>query len=257
MGVAAVTKPNNFVVFVGGARCGSTWLFEAMKESDLKYFSETEKEEGFFLNLSTEERNQISGYIEFSTDYLYDNAVMMELAQINAKIIIGIRNPVTQFESQEKLLKSYGLSHNELASKAKWLQRPYRTIDRLKYVLANFDCENVFVYSFERFSQNPISLCQSVANFLHIDTDFLQNKVSAKVIHARGELRNRIIGRLASKSNLLLKNYGMSGIAHFLKNNIYVHHFLFKNKKHKFSENMNLNYDEAIFARSHFKHTHL
>jgi len=184
---------------IGGQRCGTTWLFQTLKEhpkcgmsseKELHYFSHNyhyglEWYEKMFLS-----ENKLNG--EFSTSYFYNLKSPKRIFDYNPdmKIILSIRNPIDRFLSHHK---------HEL-QKQRFLNNtvdPYEVLKNNKtYIeyglyfkaltpwLEYFSNDNIFIIIFDEIISNPKNLLSRLYKFLNIDNNFIPSCIDQKINEA-------------------------------------------------------------------------
>ena len=214
---------------IGAARCGSTWIHEALKEHSAVCVPNRKKELHFFnresnFKLGTEyyaaffnekSDNQICG--EVTPTYLCDEKSAARIANIlpDAKLIVCLRNPTDRafsayqghvmagrisentsiFRADEILVFDNQSSLLEHGQYAKHLERFFRLFPR----------ENIHITFYEDFRKNPRVFIGEIYSFIGVKRDFIPSIINKKVNEGRYSSMLRIINVLANYAPLILR----------------------------------------------------
>lgn len=174
---------------IGGQRCGSTWLFDVLKEHPATQTAK-EKEIHFFSyyyhfgyewyqnQFGKQKKDKIYG--EFSTSYLYDNQVPKRIIEYNPEIrvIVSIRNPVERVVSHHRHeIQGNRLSKNKCSLEQAIANNPtYLTYgcyyDALEYWLELFSMEQIHVVVFDDIINEPEKVVACLYEYLRIDPSY-------------------------------------------------------------------------------------
>jgi len=219
-------KPDFFIV--GAPKAGTTSLYHYLiQHPDI--FMPTRKEPYFFGDWREHQKQDLQKYLnlfrgvpkskvagEASTAYLYLERAAKEIKtfQPDAKIIIGLRNPVDRAYSQYWHYVRNGLNESfeeELEAEEKRLREGWRgfrpgLVPPAYYIESGryskhvaryiniFGSEQVKVYLFEDLAADPEGVCLEIFKFLGVD---LSQPISASQIYnSSGRLRSYTFYRL-------------------------------------------------------------
>jgi len=183
---------------IGGQRCGTTWIFECLKEhpqvrvakeKEIHYFSYwyhkgQEWYEKHYPEVSTK---LITG--EFSTSYLYDYHAPERVVAYNAdtKIIVCLRDPVARAYSQHKhetrmmTISGKNLDFKEgLKNNLSYIEHGrYR-----KYLARWMECiprTNILVLFYENIEENPYAFVTKLYRFCDLEETYTPRIVEKRV----------------------------------------------------------------------------
>ena len=182
---------------IGGQRCGTTWLYEVLKEHS-EITTSVEKELHFFSynyhfgtnwyqNQFRINNNSICG--EFSTSYLHDIQVPARVKNYNPeiKIILSIRNPIDRFISHHRheIQGRRFISHTN---------NPYDILNNnhtyleyglyfnfIRHWLKHFSKEQLLVILFDDIINDPRDVVFKVYEHLGVDKLFIPTCLNKKI----------------------------------------------------------------------------
>jgi len=231
-----LNKPNFLIV--GAAKCGTTSLFEYIRQHPDIYMPAC-KEVSYFSGRNEENDMSLEEYLTFfspamqqkrigeaSGAYLYPKDTPKKIAHTlgtDIKIIMILRNPIEMahalwgqnkrdghenlsfFEAVEQ--ENRRLHDNAFKQEIRiWLYQ-YAYIDRALYApqvtryIDTFGRENVKVYIFEKFFKDIEKSLTDLYNFLEVDPEF---KIPHyKKYNVAGKVRSKILRRFYSKEHIL------------------------------------------------------
>jgi hypothetical protein len=216
---------------VGSFRCGTTWIYECLKEHPDVFVPPDRKEVHFFdWNYSKdiewyrkwfEERASESAVGEFSPSYLFHQKAPMRIARHlpDVKLIASLRDPVDRAYSNYWNLRSTGAitcSFAEARRYHDWLVEPGLYYRHLKRYLDLFPRENLLVLIFDDLESEPASFIRGVYNFLDVDTKFVPTTVNEKSNPAR-KRRGLWLINIMAYSKILLRKVGLDVIVETVK----------------------------------------
>lgn len=230
-------KPNFF--FVGAPKCGTTALYEYLKEhpdiymceiKETAYFSPdievcNYKNEREYLKLFKDNKGEkILG--EASTCHLYSKVAANKIKKFNpkAKILISLRNPVEFMHSKyyhnlrggrENLL-SFEEALNAIKDRKKGKRIPYsaknqryrlfykdhaRYSEQVKRYLDLFGKKNTYILIFENFIKNSAKEYKNILRFLNVDDSFIVKTFKKKNVTRK--IKSRTFQRIYQSKILL------------------------------------------------------
>jgi len=186
-------------VYIGTARAGSTWLFEALRQhpeiyvppaKDIYFFDRYYTKglawyEGFFKDIGDA---RIAG--ELSHDYYYSEAAADRIkADVpEVKLICCLREPV------DKLLSGYAynqtmnvdasVSLEDYARDPK-IQKEFHYYEHLRTYFERFPAEQMLVVFYEDLKNDPVKYIQSIYDFLGVDIHVVPEAANATINAAR------------------------------------------------------------------------
>jgi hypothetical protein len=183
---------------IGGQRCGSTWLFNVLKEHP-SIQTAKEKEVHFFsyyhhfgyewYESQFRKHNQEKIFGEFSTSYLYDNQVPLRILKYNPeiKIIVCIRNPIERAISHHRHeIQGNRISKTKLSFEQAIDKNPsYLTyglyFDALEYWLKIFSLEQIHTVVFDDIINEPEKVVLKLYQYLRIDYRYRPTNINKKI----------------------------------------------------------------------------
>ena len=232
----------NFL-YIGIARAGSTWLFEALKShpeifvppaKDL-YFFDKHYDKGLdwyfgFFSGATEAR----AIGEMSHDYYFSEVAAKRIKKDlpDAKIICCLREPVDRLRSGYAYNQTTDL--DDTVSLEDYIDRPgiRRQYDYHRHVKLYFDLfgrEKVLVVFYEDLKSDPDSFIQSVYSFLGVDETFTPPLLNERVNAAR-DARSGWLALFAYRVALLLRGLGMANFIGRIKQSPLINRILYQAK---------------------------
>jgi hypothetical protein len=233
-------EPNFFIV--GAAKCGTTSLFNYMRQHPDLYFPLIKEPAHFVRDDSSYDRyadfdryrslfkkaGNAKAIGEASTGYLfYEKAAGLIHDKFpSAKIIIVLRNPVDMAFSYwrynqavgeessafEYVISDEGIKYRrskEFKDKCSQWWGSYAYMDRgfyfeqVKRYFDVFGRDNVRVYIFERFIKDPKVVCSDIFEFLGIDSDFIPDY--GKAHNEAGGIRSKLFKKMIYAKYPLLR----------------------------------------------------
>jgi hypothetical protein len=186
---------------IGAARCGTTWLYECLKEHP-EIFLPEKKELHFF----DDDANYNKG-ITFYESYFNGNTSSLIQGEItpryllykdsisrikshypDVKLIISLRDPVERAFSQYKYFR-FNKKKEDNKDFHEALNGDFREdyiekslyYENLQHVYDNFDKDNVLVIFTSDIGQRPDSLVKQVYGFLGVNTDYSPIYIHEKI----------------------------------------------------------------------------
>lgn len=186
---------------VGAQKAGTTWLFECLNEhpeifvpemKEVHFFCPPERcrhsrrsqGEEWYLGLFPDDaRYKAVG--EMTTDYMYYGAAD-DLCRLNPemKIVFMLRNPIDRAYSAYWMKRRHSL---EVESFEQTLEDNSQLFDRGCYLrqiapfVEKFGRDNVRVYIYEEFSEQPAEFFAGLCRFLGVDPGFLPKSLDQRV----------------------------------------------------------------------------
>ncbi len=226
----SIRKPDFFIV--GAPRCGTTAMYEYLKQHPEVYMPEHTKEPGFFAkdlyshyyirdekrylelfsNVTTQKRVG-----EASAIYLFSKVAAEEIKKFNpdARIIIMLRNPVDMMYSLHSQLVFAG--HEDIedfeealraeGDRKKGLRVPesrwpveflfYREMARfsvqVERFMRHFDREKIHIIVFDDFKKDTAGVYKETLEFLEVDESF---QPGFKIVNPNKRLRNKLLRKI-------------------------------------------------------------
>ena len=185
---------------IGGQRCGTTWIYEILKETH--YFSYNYH----FGHIWYQDRFDSSNMRtlgEYSTSYLYDIQCPERVFNYNKKmkIILSVRNPIERFISHHKHEVIGQRISKEILNPKKLIKLNPSYIDYgmyykyLSHWLQYFPKDQILIVLFDDIKNNPNKVVEKIYQFLEVDISFVPES-----------LYKKINSSWVAKSNLLLKS---------------------------------------------------
>lgn len=228
-------------LYIGGAKCGSSWIYEILRShpgifipeaKDIQFFDRYYGRGlgwyGRFFDDATDE--QLAG--ELSHDYFFsgDYAARISKDLPNVKIFACLREPVdriishyhyglTVFLTPETSLIDFSKSNKGLKGS--------RYYENLKPFYDLFPRENIRIFFFDDLKRDPVSFCRELYEFLGVDRDHVSPHLH---LPSRPARTNRFpkLGHVAYSSAQLLRTVGAQNLVGFAKRNSYFNRLLFR-----------------------------
>lgn len=213
-------------LYVGSAKCGSTWLFEALRAhpevfvpiaKDIYFFDKYyDKGLDWYASFFTKTDTRVKAMGELSHDYLYSRSAVKRIASDlpDVKLLACIRNPIERAFSVYLYRKRNGTAGADFDSTIK--KTPF-VIERGKYYEYILMYRELFgedrfkVFLFDDLKKNSFEFAREVYKFLEVDSSFEYSAASKKVLPASTA---RIIGisRLVKKGANKLRQLGYANL---------------------------------------------
>ena len=230
--------PNTIVI--GGERCGTTWLYDCLREHPEIFFT-GKKEIDFFSRNYDKGLNYYESFFstaingkykivgEKSTDYLAYNLCPERINKHipDASLISILRNPIDRAVSHYSafIQPNSNLEFKEVIIKNPGLLDSGCYYEHLKRYYRFFNKDQMLVMIFDDIKLEPLKFIQKVYDFLNVDVSFIPESLEKKV-------------NLAVYPGLkkILYNKKTSWLIYFLKNTFLeniIRQVLFQRKKNQ------------------------
>ena len=228
-------------VYIGTARAGSTWLFEALRQhpeifvppaKDIYFFDRyydkgLEWYKGFFKDIG---EARIAG--ELSHDYYFsENAADRIKADMpGVKLICCLREPV------DKLLSGYSYNQtmnvNRTVSLDEYAQDPeiqkeFRYYEHLRMYLERFSAEQVLVVFYEDLKADPLKYIQSIYDFLGVDLNVVP-EMANETINASRKVRVQGLAFFTYRVAQVFRGLGLANFVGRVKQSPVLNKMLYK-----------------------------
>jgi hypothetical protein len=212
-------------LFVGAAKCGSTWFFKALEAhpqvfvppaKDIYYFDQHYERgiasyESFF-----EEAGSARAIGEVSHNYLYSREA---LDRINGdlpdvKLIACIRDPIERAWSAYLFMRRNGTAEKDFRET---LEANKNIMERGRYAafiarcFEQFGRDRVKVFLFDELQANPGDLTRALYAFIGVDDTFLHKDADKKVLPA-SKARFPFLARGVKKGARVVRKLGFPGL---------------------------------------------
>ncbi len=179
-------------LYVGGHKCGSTWLFEMLiqhpeistplyKEPN---FFNRDFARGFDYYYSLWQKPGLRG--EFSQDYFTDGQALHKIKKHcpEVKLIISLRNPyermISHYLQWTRMNEEKNIEINEYIASHRILVERSLYYKYLNLIFSLFPIENIHLIFFEQLSQTPLQVLLDIFSFLQISQDYVPKNYQKK-----------------------------------------------------------------------------
>jgi len=202
---------------IGGERCGSTWMFEMLKQHPQIYMPLKRKEinffnkhydrgfewyESFFPDSENQKKYSIIG--EFTPSYLYSAVAAERIAKTAEikKIIVILRNPIA------RLYSDYGQTvriQGATQTFEEFIKKESRAVEYgfygkyLEKYLARFDRDSICHFIFEDAVKDLDSTKATLANFLEVDIKEFPETAGSKKVNETYIPKFKTINQIADR----------------------------------------------------------
>ena len=212
---------------IGGNKCGTTWLYEMMRQhpqinvstnKEPHYFSRNyhRGDEWYLRSWNSDTRPRG----EFSTSYLYSSDAIRRMAGDcpKVRVIVMVRHPVDRAVSHLKHVMRSGTyedaqdalsDHPEVVDNSRYADRVAKLEDA-------FGPDRVFIGFFPDIKDTPDDLVARIFTFLDVDPTFTPDGLD-EVVGGGFEPRFPELDRLRMAVYQTLKQYGSYSLIQFVK----------------------------------------
>ena len=223
--------------YVGLPRCGSTWLFDNLRQhpdvhvpavKDL-YFFDRHFDRGWdWYGRHFDSERPVR--IEFSHDYLFSPTAARRIHELvpSPRIIIGVREPVDYLLSTLQNLRRNGISEStiDLIAESGRLVAS-ASLDRfIEPWLERFPRGDIFIYRFDQLSADPTALYAEVLDHLDL-ADHEPSDVTRRV-NAAAAPRSSLVARTSKSLAGAARRVGADGLVGRVKSSDAVRRALYR-----------------------------
>ena len=226
-GKSGTTSLNNYLeqhpqVFMSPVKEPNFFAYEvfdseaiAHDDDQLNHYKESVTDLEHYLSLfNGAQQSQVIG--ETSNTYLYHQQSIGRIKYYNAnmKLIAILRNPADRLYSRYLHLAKYGLEptanfSDSLDINSIWWKRPDLIQEGMYYshlseYFSAFSKEQIRIYLYEDFKNNPTAITQDIFTFLDVDTNFTPEMSVA--FNRSGIVANRAYNNLFGYNSFLQKS---------------------------------------------------
>lgn len=217
-------------LFVGAAKCGSTWFFKALEAhpevfvppaKDIYYFDDHYDRgiawyESFFAAADT-----ALAIGEVSHNYLYSGEALDRINDDlpNVKLIACLRDPIERAISAYLFMRRNGTAGRNFRET---LQANPKIMERGRYAsyisrcFEQFGRDRVRVFLFDDLQANPGAMAQALYSFIGVDATFMHKDAHKKVLPA-SKARFQWLASGAKKAARVVRKLGFPGLVGRLK----------------------------------------
>lgn len=208
-----------YFMCIGGNKCGTTWLYEMLRQhpeinapvnKEPHFFSENfERGWGWYRRNWSEESGRRG---EFSTTYLYSEEALRRIAatQPHVRLLVLMRQPFERATSHLRHLLRTETVHDM----GNFLEKHPEVVENSLYakhlarVQQHFAPERVKVLFFDQLEADPWALLQDVWRFLEVDPAFVPARLH-EVIGAGFSPKSAALDRLRMAVYRFMKRRGL------------------------------------------------
>lgn len=211
-------------LMIGCQRCGSTWLYEALKEHPQIFLPES-KQTHFF---DESYQNGMDWYLEHFRGITQDHRAVGEVATSyclpaniplvarelpNIKIIMAMRNPVDRAFSyyRSRAPHENWKSFEDALKKTPQITARGQYMDQINILLQHYDRENILFLFYDDLRKDERAYVRSVYTFLGVDPDFEPKVIGNPVRAAMFPRTRRILKRMGLTPLVNLVNKSLIG----------------------------------------------
>ena len=203
---------------VGCQRCGSTWLYEALKEhpeiclpsiKQIHYYDRNDDESlEWYLNHFSGKKPHHKAAGEVATSYcLPSNIPKLSRDFPHAKIMIAMRNPIERaysfFKSRQPHENWKDFKEALESNKAILTRGQY--CEQIEVLLNHYDKSDILFLFYYDLSSNEKHYIKQVYEFLGVNTDFVPSVIG-----------NPVRAAMFPKTRTMLKKAGLSGLVNLV-----------------------------------------
>ena len=235
----------NFL-YVGTAKAGSTWIYEALKAhpevyvppaKDVAFFSDY-YDRGVdwyaeFFEAATPEHRAIG---EIAVTYLLNPETMQRIADVlpDVRILVGVRNPIerawsayTYLVKNNRAVGSFSEEIRKSPDEAAWVIRAGQYDRCLTDLDRILDGNDVSIFVFDDLQNDPASLSKELYAALGVDDTFDFQNASRNFLPASTP-RYRWLATFAGRSAIKARRMGLTNFVGHVKSSPLVQKFLYK-----------------------------
>ena len=228
-------------LFVGAAKCGSTWFFKALQAhpevfvppaKDIYYFDQ-HYDRGVVWYESFFEGAEFARAIgEVSHDYLYSSEAIDRInADLpNVKLIACLRDPIERAYSAYLFMRRNGTAERNFRET---LEVNRKIMERGRYAgfiercFDQFGRDRVKVFLFDDLQANPSELARALYAFIGVDETFIYKNAHKKVLPA-SKARFLWLASGVKRGARVVRKLGYPGLVGRLKKTTWVSNFLYE-----------------------------
>jgi sulfotransferase family protein len=223
-------SPLDFI-FVGAAKCGSTWFYKALdahpnvhvpSAKDVYFFDQYyHKGIRWYHDIVMPSNSFVGRKGELSHDYMFDIDAMERIVNYNKniKIIMCLRNPIERCISAFRFMKRNGTDSNTFRNTM--IDNP-RLIDQskyykyVKYCLDILPAYNVKIFIFDDLKDNSLLILKELYSFIGVDENYFYENHAKKELPA-SKARIQLLANIAKKIARLLRKFGQPNLIGVVK----------------------------------------
>lgn len=221
-------KPN--FLFVGAAKCGSTWFFKALQAhpqvyvpqaKDIYYFDKQYGRGSRWYESFFDGSKGALAVGEVSHDYLYSRKALERIHSDlpDVKIIACVREPIKRAFSAYLFMRRNGTAGSNfretLEGNPVIMERGKYT-NYLQHCSDVFGRENVKVFLFDELQNEPVYLARELYAFLGVDADFSYEDAKKKVLPA-SQARLQLLASMVKHCARVVRGLGYPGLVGSIK----------------------------------------
>jgi hypothetical protein len=221
-------RPN--FLFIGPDKCGSSWLFEVLRQhhqcyvpacKDIYFFDRYyERGLGWYLSFFGSASNGAQAIGELSHDYLFSalaaERIKRDLPEV--KLLTCLRNPVERTYSHYTYLVRSGMTREPFALALEHFPQLIRNSLYDKHLLEyfkRFDRRQIKILFFDDLQLDPESFAASVLQFLNLP--FLEGIDYHKQVRPASRPRNFVLARMVKLAANLARDSGFPKLVGSIK----------------------------------------
>ena len=218
-------------VFVGAAKCGSTWFYDALndhpdiyvpKAKDIYFFDRYYSKGVEWYESVVGAPEGFHGVVgEVSHDYLYDECAAERIFKYNPdmKIVVCLREPIQRVISAYKFMQRNGTASNGVVANLKANKYLIEQSKYYKYVsmyMRVFGADKVKVVVFDRLANQSDLVVRELYDFLGVDPGHCFSRHEKKSLPA-SSARILWVSVIAKKLALLVRDLGFPNVVGVIK----------------------------------------
>lgn len=222
------TKPT--FIFVGGPKCGSTWIYRTLKvhpevyvppAKDIYFFDRYyHKGLGWYFSLFKHANERHKAIGEVCHDYLYSEVAAQRIKSDlpEVKVFACLRNPIDRLRSGYLWKKRNNFAKKDLRTtlKAFPMMLHYGMYSRHVESYMNRFGKNFKVFIFDDLRDNPREFALRIYEFIGVDQQF-KNELAQKKALPAAKPRIRALGRYGKRFFEFLRIMGFPNLVGRLK----------------------------------------
>jgi hypothetical protein len=217
-------------LFVGAAKCGSTWFFKALeahpqvfvpRAKDIYYFDQHYDRGMAWYESFFEGSGDFAAIGEVSHNYLYSEDALNRIDQDlpGVKLIACLRDPIARAFSAYLFMCRNGTAganlRDTLEANPKIMQRGLYA-DYIKRCFEQFGRDRVKVFLFDELNADPVEMAKDLYAFVGVDAAFVHKDANKKVLPA-SQARFQWLATSAKKGARVVRKLGYPGLVGRLK----------------------------------------
>ena len=184
-----MSGPNSFVLIIGGMKCGTTSLFDILRQHSEICASKVKEPDFFIKNSGWDNKQDYLKLWKWNADlhriameasvsytkYPFFSDVPKRISSTDFgryKFIYILRDPLSRIESQARhaLFAGWGKSLDEELSEDLIAYSNYGL--QLEQYLEYFSTNDIYAFTLEEFRQTPHEVLKRICGFLGVDQDY-------------------------------------------------------------------------------------